>query len=122
MKTVQSQPEDAVQVAEVIRRHMAEPGGTEPTTAQFAVSTYAGGATANPTAGEEASLGGPDTGLPGAAGEVWIHEQLWWVQAGCFKAGSSKGEQEAQATEEQTVPAGGVSGAEGTGGCEARAC
>ena len=100
---------------------MAKRGGAEPTPAQLAASAHSGRDTTNPQTGKEASLGGPDTGLPGDAGEVWVHAQLRRVQADHRQAESGKGEQETQGAEEQTVSAGGISRAEGTGGCEVRA-
>ena len=70
--TIQNQPKDAVQVAEAIRRDKAKPGGPKSTTTQIAASAYGRGDTTNPTSGKEASLGRPDTGLPGVAGEARI--------------------------------------------------
>ena len=97
---------------------MAKPGGAKQTSAQVAASTHSGRDTTNPQTGKEASLGGPDTGLPGDAGEVRIYAQLRRVQANHRQAESGKGKQEAKEAEEQAVSTGGISGPEGTGGCE----
>ena len=66
-------------------------------------------------------MGRSDTGISGDAGEVRIYPQLRWVQKNRCQAKGREGEQEAEATKEQTIPAGGISGAEGAGGCEVRA-